>query len=381
MKHFLRYSFVALLTLVSAFAAAEEVTFLPSEVRGTSTNGGADQFSKNGITVSCNNGTLGRDDNYRFFKSSVATISSTVGNITKVEFTCTVAGTEKYGPGCFTAPSVGSYTYAETVGTWTGDALSFTLTASSAQVRATKIVVTYTPAGGVVVPPTVEGEDGFMETATVTLGSSQDGAEIYYTLDGSTPTNQSTKYTAPFTISETTTVSAIAYLNGKASAVTAKTFNKAATYTVAEALAILSAGTDIPTSDVVITGIVSKIDEVNTDYGNATYYISDDGTTTSQLEVFRGYSLNGAKFTSQDELKVGDKVTVKGVIVNYKSGDKVTPEINTGSKIIERNGVTTGINRVQQSAADAPLYNLSGQRVDASYKGVVIKNGKKFVVR
>lgn len=381
MKHFLRYSFVALLTLVSAFAAAEEVTFLPSEVRGTSTNGGADQFSKNGITVSCNNGTLGRDDNYRFFKSSVATISSTVGNITKVVFTCTVAGTEKYGPGCFTAPSVGGYTFADKVGTWTGDALSFTLTASSNQVRATKIVVTYTPAGGVVVPPTVEGEDGFVETATVTLGSSQDEAEIYYTLDGSTPTNQSTKYTAPFTISETTTVSAIAYLNGKASAVTAKTFNKAATYTVAEALAILSAGTDIPTSDVVVKGIVSQIDEVNTQYGNATYYISDDGSTASQLEVYRGYSLGGAKFTSQDELKMGDKVTVKGVIRNYKSGDKVTPEINTGSKIIERNGVTTGINRVQQSAADAPLYNLSGQRVDASYKGVVIKNGKKFVVR
>lgn len=381
MKHFLRYSFVALLTLVSSFAAADEVTFLPSEVKGTAAAGSADQFSKDGITVACDKGALSRDDNYRFYKGSVATISSIVGNITKVEFTCTAAGTDLYGPGCFTAPSVGSYTYAETVGTWTGDALSFTLTASSAQVRATKIVVTYTPAAGVVVPPTVEGEDGFVETATVTLGSSQDGAEIYYTLDGSTPTDQSTKYTAPFTISETTTVSAIAYLNGKASAVTAKTFNKAATYTVAEALAILSAGTDIPTGDVVVKGIVSHIDEVNTQYGNATYYISDDGTTAAQLEVFRGYSLGGAKFTSQDELKVGDKVTVKGVIINYKSGDNVTPEINTGSKIIMRNGITTGITRVEQSAADAPLYNLSGQRVDASYKGVVIKDGKKFVVR
>ena len=30
-------------------------------------------------------------------------------------------------------------------------------------------------------------------------------------------------------------------------------------------------------------------------------------------------------------------------------------------------------------ALRAKIYNLAGQLVDASYKGVVIKNGKKFV--
>jgi len=29
--------------------------------------------------------------------------------------------------------------------------------------------------------------------------------------------------------------------------------------------------------------------------------------------------------------------------------------------------------------ADAPMYNLSGQKVDKSYKGIVIQNGRKFV--
>jgi hypothetical protein len=29
--------------------------------------------------------------------------------------------------------------------------------------------------------------------------------------------------------------------------------------------------------------------------------------------------------------------------------------------------------------ADAPIYNLSGQKVDKSYKGIVIQNGRKFV--
>lgn len=60
-------------------------------------------------------------------------------------FTCTASGTAKYGPGCFSTPSAGSYSYSGTTGTWTGDAASFTLTASSNQVRATKIEVTYTP--------------------------------------------------------------------------------------------------------------------------------------------------------------------------------------------------------------------------------------------
>lgn len=43
--------------------------------------------------------------------------------------------------------------------------------------------------------------------------------------------------------------------------------------------------------------------------------------------------------------------------------------------------VPTGINGLvsDKAAKNAPVYNLSGQRVDSSYKGVVIRNGKKFV--
>lgn len=32
-------------------------------------------------------------------------------------------------------------------------------------------------------------------------------------------------------------------------------------------------------------------------------------------------------------------------------------------------------------AADAPAYNLNGQRVDSNYRGIVIRNGKKYLVR
>ena len=44
------------------------------------------------------------------------------------------------------------------------------------------------------------------------------------------------------------------------------------------------------------------------------------------------------------------------------------------------NGGTTGITGTEQQTADEePVYNLNGQRVDDSYKGLIIKNGKKMV--
>ena len=47
-----------------------------------------------------------------------------------------------------------------------------------------------------------------------------------------------------------------------------------------------------------IQGVISQIDEVSTQYGNARYYLSNDGSTTDQLQVFRGLYLNGDKFTN-----------------------------------------------------------------------------------
>ena len=44
---------------------------------------------------------------------------------------------------------------------------------------------------------------------------------------------------------------------------------------------------------------------------------------------------------------------------------------------------TTGISNIsaEQTAEQAEVYNLSGQRVDASYKGIVVRNGKKYLCK
>ena len=54
--------------------------------------------------------------------------------------------------------------------------------------------------------------------------SGPDGAEIRYTTDGSTPTESSSLYSSPLTLSATTTVKAIAIKNGVSSSVATRTF-------------------------------------------------------------------------------------------------------------------------------------------------------------
>ena len=78
---------------------------------------------------------------------------------------------------------------------------------------------------GVVLAPAISGETNFLENTTVTI-TAEEGLEVYYTLDGTDPTKASNKYTAPFELTATTIVKAIAYNDDKASAVVCKTFTK-----------------------------------------------------------------------------------------------------------------------------------------------------------
>ncbi len=98
-------------------------------------------------------------------------------------------------------------------------------------------------------------------------------------------------------------------------------------FTVAEAIAqCQKIGT---TSDGVIyfaKGKISSISSIDTGtYGNATFNISDDGTDNNALTCYRSYSLDNAKFTSADEIAVGDEVVITGKLVNYKGE---TPEFS-----------------------------------------------------
>lgn len=74
--------------------------------------------------------------------------------------------------------------------------------------------------------PTISGETSFEETTTVTIASDESVAAIYYTTNGDEPTTSSTHYTGPFTLTETTTVKAIAAYKTVVSPVATCVFEK-----------------------------------------------------------------------------------------------------------------------------------------------------------
>lgn len=101
-------------------------------------------------------------------------------------------------------------------------------------------------------------------------------------------------------------------------------------YTVAEARAAIDANTGV--TGVYATGIVSKIvTKYNSQYGNISYNISADGLTSGdQLQAYRGKSYNGANFTSEDDIQVGDVVVVYGNLIKYNT----TYEFAEGNQLV-----------------------------------------------
>lgn len=110
-------------------------------------------------------------------------------------------------------------------------------------------------------------------------------------------------------------------------------------YTVAEAIAAIKAGA--PTSEVYVTGIVSDVYFYSDQYKSLSYYISDDGKS-KDMQVYSGKGLNGADFTSKEDLKVGQKVTIKGIIKAFNKNGTDIMEIDKNSTIVKIEGEGTG---------------------------------------
>lgn len=148
-------------------------------------------------------------------------------------------------------------------------------------------------------------------------------------------------------------------------------------YTIAKAFELIAAGQGLDTK-VYVKGYISNVKEVSTSFGNATYSLNDENTYNAEtaLLVYRGYYLDGEKFTAEDQIKVGDQVVVYGKLVDYNG----TFEINTGSSIYSING-TTAVEGIKAAAQeDGQVYNLLGQPVSADTKDqILVKNGKKFI--
>ncbi len=99
------------------------------------------------------------------------------------------------------------------------------------------------------------------------------------------------------------------------------------------------------TEKVYVKGKISRIASGGTysesgTYGNASYYISADGSESGEFYVFRTLYFGGEKYTSGTDIKVGDEVIVYGALMNYRGN---TPETVSGeSWLYSLNGATDG---------------------------------------
>ena len=147
-------------------------------------------------------------------------------------------------------------------------------------------------------------------------------------------------------------------------------------YTVAEAIALIDKGESL-SETVFVKGIVSQVDSYNDTYKSIQYWISDDGTTTNQFECYSGKGIGGADFASMDEVQVGAKVIVKGKLKKYND----IYEFDKNNELVKYEAPASGIQSLKTTEANAPIYNLAGQRVEKARKGLYIQNGKKFFVK
>ena len=179
-----------------------------------------------------------------------------------------------------------------------------------------------------------------------------------------------------------TNKSHIVYLNGKtasnsgtSTAEPTGTGTETDPYNVAAVLKLYENNSYDSNKEVYVKGIVAKVGSIDTvNYGNATYYISDDGTSTNDFEIYRGNYLNGEKFTSKSQLKEGQTVVVCGKLILYNT----TKEMDKGSKLISIEG--EGTSTESGSEAADQITTSSFNLTDAAEWGTqTLTDGTKII--
>jgi len=108
--------------------------------------------------------------------------------------------------------------------------------------------------------------------------------------------------------------------------------------------------------------------------------IEIDAPEWIEVEVVTDYEVEGEGEDEEWHHLYNDKLTIKVEDSNEaRDGEVVLTAYGLTKKIlVKQNGGTQGINNIK-AVNDNKLYNVLGQEVNEDYKGVVIRNGEKFV--
>ena len=281
--------------------------------------------------------------------------------------------------------------------------------------------------------PTFSPDGGtFTSPQSVTISCATDGATIYYTIDGTTPTASSTPYTEPITVSESLTLKAIAVKDDEQSSVATASF-------------VISEGGDdpTPTGDNIYKKVTSTSDLesgkryliVYEEGGKALLRLDGKAGTGSVSITSDAIDLNNKSNQAMVLVfnKVGNEWTIKGYDYMALTSNSnalntaTTADDNTAKWTISISGGTATISNVQysgrrlqynynsgndmfrcytgsqkdvtifkettsttdiqkssiSSGKNREIYDLQGRKINGkpAKKGVYVRNGKKVVMK
>lgn len=419
MNKILRISMIAVLALIAnvSFAGVSTIDFTKLAVKTVSdennkeNNGYTFTSGDFNFTTKKNNGQTAPTQNantkdLRHYAKNTITISG--AKMTKMVFTMSDAGKKQWAT---VTASEGTMTVDKTNGTttWenTNGSSSVTLTVGdnndfgsntkkkAGQFNVDKVDITSDGQGGGETP-TPPAEETKAEniaafkalasgtTATLTLKNAQVVYKnVYTTKSGATNTEYYVRDASGaiqfFNTDLELNVNQV--INGTVE-VTYSPFNelpeaKKTANTSAEKLTITDGEAAVPTKVTVADLTTNKYLCDLVTVKNANIISETSGTYTNQ------YLTNGTdkvmiydKFKTKTNITDGEGFDVTGILVTAKLSGNIIKEFAPISA-----PVPTGINNITTEAADAnaPAYNLAGQKVGKEYKGVVIKAGKKFI--
>ena len=154
--------------------------------------------------------------------------------------------------------------------------------------------------------PIISGCTAFLDSSLVTLSADEAKAKIYYTTDGSAPTELSAEYAAPFSLGASATVKAVSYFNGEKSIVVSQEFKKVGKselVTVADALKAADG------ARVYVRGTVARTEKYSGE-SSLNYYINDTEDVSNGIKVDNGKYLQNTDIVSAFQIVRGDEVCV-----------------------------------------------------------------------
>ena len=348
MKKFLLSIFAVLFAFAGVYA--EEVTGNALETYGTS-NISITEFKVDPVTLTFAkaNGTTApaynKAGDCRIYAKGTITATCSTGTLTRIVFTVSAQGLKRLTD---LTPSTGTVTIADdhSTITWEGNASEIVMTVGSSavygtdgsskagQICFTEFTATYTTSGDTPVLPTAEKPVFNLESQEFNLGesvtveiSAAEGATIYYTTDGKNPTEESDVYENALTITETTTVKAIAVMDGYNNSAVAE-----ATYTAVDPNA--KTATFDFTNPAGLTPSVTEFtssayNTSNTTFtnGGVTLKTTDGGTAS---RIWKGSSAYDFRIYTGGSITIA--APAGGVLTSIEfTGNTVTPTPNVGN--------------------------------------------------